>query len=145
MSKIENSSDKIFLGFDFGTKNIGVAVGQFITLTATPLKPLKAKQGIPDWKMIDNLIEMWKPNALVVGVPLNVDGSEQHTTTLAKKFIVSLKNKSNLPVYAGEERYSTVAAREEVFNTGGYKSLLNESIDSFAAKIILEEWMKMNS
>lgn len=131
----------IFLAFDFGTKNIGVAIGQQITKSATPLPALLTQKGITHWEEIDNLIKNWQPTALIVGVPYKLDGSDLTVTKLAKQFIEQLKRRYKLAVYAAEERLTTKAAREEIFARGGYKALQNESVDSVAAKIILEEWM----
>lgn len=131
----------IFLAFDFGTKNIGVAVGQKITKSATVLSPLIAKKNIPPWGEIDALIKSWQPQALVVGVPYKINGSDLKVTKLAKNFIAQLRSRYKLPVYEAEERFTTKAAREELFERGGYKALQKESVDSLAAKIILEEWM----
>lgn len=72
------------LAFDFGTKSIGVAVGQEITGTASPLAALKARDGIPDWNVIEKLYEEWQPQLVVVGLPLNMDGTEQEVTQRAK-------------------------------------------------------------
>jgi putative Holliday junction resolvase len=134
----------VFLAFDFGTRNIGVAVGQKITKSATALAPLLAENGIPRWKEIDSLINNWQPLALVVGVPYKFDGSDLRVTKLAKRFIEQLKKRYQLEVYAAEERLTTKAARGEIFARGGYKALQNESVDSVAAKIILEEWIGHN-
>lgn len=141
---MHNNKDHIFLAFDFGTKNIGVAVGQKITKSATPLAPLYAQNGNPDWQVMDKLIKDWQPVALIVGVPYKIDGSDLKVTKLAKNFINQLKQHYSLPVHAAEERFTTKTAREEIFARGGYKALQNESIDSMAAKIILEEWLGKN-
>lgn len=131
----------IFLAFDFGTRNIGVAVGQKITKSSTALVPLFAQKGIPRWEQVDNLIKNWQPVALVVGVPYKFDGSDLKVTKLAKIFIEQLKNRYQLEVHAAEERLTTKAAREEIFACGGYKALQTKSVDSVAAQLILEEWM----
>lgn len=131
----------IFLAFDYGTRNIGVAVGQKITKSATVLAPLLAKNAVPPWEEIDKLVKNWQPEALVVGVPYQINGSDLKVTPLAKNFIVELKKRYQLPVYAAEERLTTKAAREKIFERGGYKALQNESVDSLAAKLILEEWL----
>ena len=75
-----------FLGFDFGTKSIGVAVGQRITGTARPLPALKAQDGKPDWNIIEKLLKEWQPEAVIVGLPLNMDGTEQPLTARARNF-----------------------------------------------------------
>lgn len=132
---------KVFLAFDFGTRNIGVAVGQKITKSATALAPLLAQKGVPRWEEIDNLIKNWQPFALIVGIPHKADGSDLKITKLVKKFIEQLEKRYHLPVYEVEERLTTKAARAEIFARGGYKALQKESVDSIAARIILEEWM----
>lgn len=131
----------IFLAFDYGTRNIGVAVGQKITKSASILSPLLSKNRIPPWRKIDDLIKNWHPYALIVGMPYQTDGSELKVTKLARNFIEQLKSRYELPVHTTAEHLTTKAARAAIFKRGGYKALMNESIDSEAAKIILEEWM----
>lgn len=132
----------IYLGFDFGMKRIGVAVGQKITTSARPLSTLEAKQGIPKWDHVQQLIKQWRPKALVVGLPLNIDDSEQHTTFAARSFAKKLEKLFSLPVYLVDERLSTVEARAELYEQGGYRKIKQAPIDSFAASIILEQWLK---
>ncbi len=132
----------VLLGFDFGMKRIGVAVGQTITKTASPLETLQAKDGIPDWNSIHNLIQKWRATAFVVGIPLKMDGTEQNITIAARKFGNRLHGRFNMPVYEFDERLSTVEARAKIFEQGGYKALQAEQIDSIAAVIILEDWLQ---
>lgn len=134
-------NSQILLGFDFGMKRIGVAVGQTITQTARPLMTLKAKQGIPPWETLDKLIKTWQPDALIVGIPLNMDGTEQPLTIAAQRFADSLKQRFNLPVHGIDERLSTKDARERLFAEGGYKALQNGQVDSMAAQLILQNWL----
>lgn len=143
-NKYQYATSAIFLAFDFGMRRIGVAVGQRLTATATPLAPLYAKEGEPKWEEIANLIKRWEPAALVVGVPVHLDGTEQKITLAAQQFIAKLHKRFGLPVYAAEERLTTKAARERIFDAGGYRALQQESVDSLAAKLILEEWMSMS-
>lgn len=138
-NKEENQT---LLGFDFGLKRIGVAVGQTITQTATPLQTLQARNGIPDWKQITALIKEWQPSALVVGIPLNIDGTSQSLTKSAQKFAQSLEKHTQLPVHRIDERLSTKEARQRLFDVGGYREIQKSQIDSFAAKLILESWLK---
>lgn len=129
------------IGFDFGTHNIGVAVGQTITGTASPLPALKAKDGQPDWNKVEKMIAEWQPKLLVVGLPLNMDGSEQPLTDLARKFANRLHGRFGLPVELQDERLTTVAAKEELFARGGYRELSKDKIDSAAAQLILEDYL----
>lgn len=129
------------LGFDFGTHNIGVAVGQTVTGTASPLPALKAKDGQPDWQKVEKMIAEWQPKVLVVGLPLNMDGSEQPLTDQARKFANRLHGRFGLPVELQDERLTTVAAKEELFARGGYRELSKDKIDSAAAQLILEDYL----
>ena len=135
-------SINIILGFDFGLKRIGIAVGQTVTANARALMTVKAKQGMPQWLEINSLIKQWQPDALVVGVPFNMDGTEQLMTGKARIFVGQLQAQFNLPVYELDERLSTVAAREETFVHGGYRLLQQSDIDAVAAKLIAEQWLK---
>lgn len=82
-------SNRTVMGFDFGTKSIGVAIGQEITGTARPLASFKAKDGIPDWSQIEKIIKEWQPDLVIVGLPLNMDGTEQLVTTQAKNLLIA--------------------------------------------------------
>lgn len=132
------------LGFDFGMKRIGVAVGQTLTRTANSLPNLTARDGVPDWQQVTNLIRDWHPQALVVGKPLNMDGTAQPLTKAAQSFAKSLQERYHLPVHEMDERLSSVAARNEVFSKGGYRALQNKSVDGVAAQIILLDWMNQH-
>ncbi len=129
------------LGFDFGTKKIGVAVGQTVTYTARPLTQLQAINGEPRWNEIDKLIQDYQPFALIVGHPLNMDGTLQPLTKAAENFAKALKAHYDLPVFAVDERLSTVEARAQLFEEGGYKKLSKKNIDMTAAQIILQTWL----
>lgn len=139
----EFANDAIFLAFDFGMRNIGVAIGQKITNTASPLPIIKANHGEPQWHEITKIIEQWRPAALVVGVPVHLNGTEHRLTRAARGFIEKLRQHYPLPVFSAEERLTTKDAKERVFTDGGYKALCKEDIDSIAAKLILEEWMNL--
>ena len=130
-----------YLGFDFGFKRIGVAVGQKFTCTANPEKMLPAHQGVPDWATVQKLIDNWKPAALIVGIPTCIDGKALYTTKAAKKFANELLVRFSLPVHWVDERLSTKEARAQLFEQGGYRQLKNTSVDSIAACIILEQWL----
>jgi putative holliday junction resolvase len=131
----------ILIGFDFGMKRIGVAVGQTVTKTARPLGIVTAKQGMPDWITLTKFVSTWHPDAFVVGIPLNMDGTEQPLTAAAQLFAERLKEKFQLPVYGMDERLTSVEAKARVFAEGGYKALKKTEIDSFAAQLILQNWL----
>ena len=130
------------IAFDFGTRSIGVAVGQTLTGTASPLAAVKAQDGIPDWSVIDKLINEWQPDYLVVGLPLNMDGSEQELTQRARKFANRLHGRLGKKVELQDERLSTTEARARLFEKGGFKSLSKGRVDSQSAVIILESWFE---
>jgi putative Holliday junction resolvase len=129
------------LGFDFGTKSIGVAIAQVVTGTAAPLAALKATDGIPDWDKVQAVFEQWQPDAIVVGLPLNMDGTFQQVTYGAKKFANRLSNRFRMPVNTHDERLTSAEAREKLFELGGYKKLNKEKVDSVAACLIIESWL----
>ena len=130
----------VFLGFDFGMKRIGCAVGQAMINSARPLSTLKAQHGSPDWQQVKNLITEWRPQALLVGYPTNIDGSEQFTSVAAKKFANRLHGRFGLPVHLVDERLTTVEARQCLFDEGGYRKITDSEVDSYAAKLIVEQW-----
>jgi len=130
------------LGFDFGTKSIGVAVGQQLTGTARPLTALKAQEGTPDWNLIEKLLKEWQPDYVVVGLPLNMDGTEQPLTARARKFAKRLHGRFGVRVELQDERLSTVEARADLFKRGGFRALQKGQVDSQSAVIILQDWFE---
>lgn len=132
----------VYLGFDFGYKRIGVAVGQRLTASASPLSTLEAKQGIPKWELIQIIINEWRPLALIVGLPTCIDDSELYTTAASRGFARQLRRRFGLPVHLVDERLSTVEARAYLFAEGGYRKIKQSEIDSIAACIILERWLQ---
>jgi len=129
------------MGFDFGMKNIGVAVGQQLTGTASGLTALKARDGIPDWQQIAELIRQWQPRQLVVGLPLNMDGSEQHMTAAARKFGNRLNNRFNIPVAWQDERLTTYEAVAAMGLRNKFQSANRSDVDRLSAQIILQSWL----
>ncbi|MDX1810471.1 MAG: Holliday junction resolvase RuvX [Gammaproteobacteria bacterium] len=136
---------KVILGFDFGMKNIGVAVGQGLTKTATPLPPLKAQDGAPRWQEIQTLIDQWQPQLLLVGLPLHMDGAEQDVTRAARRFGNRLNGRFHLPVEWVDERLSSYEAEaliSDLKNQGHSDKL---SIDSVSAQLIVEQWFQQTN
>lgn len=132
--------DGVLIAFDFGMKRIGVAAGQSITRSANPLSPLAAEAGEPDWNKVSALINEWRPAALIVGIPFNMDDSEQWITQKAYEFAAELKQRYHLLVFGSDERLTTRQARADLFEQGGYRAIKKASVDSIAAKLILENW-----
>lgn len=130
------------LAFDFGTKSIGCAVGQSITGTAQALPAFKAQEGIPNWEAVARCIAEWQPNVIIVGLPLNMDGTEQPLTQRARKFANRLHGRFGIKVELQDERLTTTEARSEIFQRGGYRALNKGKVDGISACLILESWFE---
>ena len=131
---------RILIGFDFGMKRIGIAIGQTVTQMARPLDTIMAKNGIPNWESLNKIIKKWRPDALVVGIPLNMDGTDQPITHQARLFAGKLREHYHVPVYEMDERLTTKDARERLFDQGGYQALQDGQVDRVAAQLILQNW-----
>ena len=136
-------SPRTLLAFDYGEKRIGVAVGQELTCTATPLTTVGARDGKPDWAAVTRLIEEWRPDALVVGLPLNMDGSPHRLTRAAQRFGNQLHGRYNLPVEMVDERLSSLEA-ERVLARDSFRGQKKADIDEVAARVILESWFEQH-
>jgi putative Holliday junction resolvase len=145
------------IGFDYGSKRIGIAVGQTLTGSARPLAIVSVKNQIIDWTRINALIQEWQPDALVVGLPLYADGSDSIVTTAVRSFCRQLQGRYQLPVHTINEELSSIAAAEQVNNQRKKKKGKNINasfshfsspashskkgeLDAIAAQIILETW-----
>lgn len=135
---------KSLLAFDYGTKNIGVASGQTITRSANAQAQLKAKDGVPDWNQIEKLLKDWQPDLVLVGLPLNMDGSESELSTRARKFANRLHGRFGVKVEMVDERLSSFEAKGEVMEQGGSRHYKLNPVDSIAARLILESWFERN-
>lgn len=120
-----------FLAFDFGLKRVGVASGNSLTGTAQPLRTVAA-EGDARFLLIGKLIEEWRPDALVVGVPFHPDGAEHENTVRARRFARQLQGRFRLPVHEVDERYTTTEAR-----AAGARDA-----DAAAACLILEQFLR---
>jgi putative holliday junction resolvase len=128
--------EQTLLGFDFGTKRIGIAIGQTLTKTARPLTQLNTN----DWLGLGKLIDEWRPHAFVVGLPLNMDDSTSPISKLAKQFAKQLEQRFNRTVYLCDERLSSRAALEHLQERGITKPSKQE-INSTAAAVVLQSWL----
>ena len=129
------------LAFDYGLKAIGVAVGQTVTATASALPPLAARDGVPDWQQLATLFDTWKPSQLVVGLPLNMDGSASELSRRAEKFARQLQGRFQLPVATMDERLSSFEARGDILDRHRSRDFKRHNVDGLAAKLILESWL----
>ena len=119
----------VVLAFDFGLKHIGVAVGQSITRTASPLTTLRASNGKPDWREVRELVEQWRAQLLLVGLPLNMDDTESDMSERARAFAEQLATRLGVEVALVDERLSSFEASRlsEVDNHAIAASLIAES------------------
>ena len=126
------------LAFDFGTQHIGVAVGQTITKTSSPLTVLNvAHEGKDIWNTISSLIDEWKPDQLLVGQPLNMDGTPSDMMQKVDPFFKKLERISNIPCELVDERLTSFEARQ-LMNIDSK----NDRVDDLAAKLFLDNWME---
>ena len=129
------------LGFDFGLKRIGLATGQTITRTASPLVTLQAVNQAPDWTGIETHILKWKPDALIVGIPYLLDGSESDITRAARNFGKELERRFGLPVYTVDERLSSFEAEQQLKQETKIAKHNKHEVDRMAAAIIVQSWL----
>tara|TARA_R100000306_G_scaffold53756_1_gene50704 strand:+ start:61773 stop:62183 length:411 start_codon:yes stop_codon:yes gene_type:complete len=123
------------IGFDFGTRHIGVASGQSVTGRAQALPELSARDGIPDWNVVSRLMGEWQPDVVVVGDPLNMDGSVSEMSLRARKFARRVQHRFNIPVHMVDERLSSFEVRQSV--GAGH----DERVDSGVAALLIENWL----
>ncbi len=136
-----NPSNTI-LAFDFGMKSIGIAIGNHLTGTARGLTAIAARDGIPNWEKIARLINEWQPDTLIVGLPLNMDGTEQPMTAAAKRFGNRLNNRFNIPVIWHDERLTTFEALDQMGVRSKMHTSKRSDVDKLSAQIILQSWLE---
>ena len=130
-----------YLGFDYGTKHLGIAVGGSASGRAEPLATASVLSGIPDWSLLDRLIAEWTPAALIVGLPLNMDDSENDMTRAARKFGHRLQGRYNLPVHMVDERLSSVDAKNALVESHVPWKQRKAKVDKLAAQTILQAYL----
>lgn len=126
------------LAFDFGTRKIGIASGQSVTGSGSALPAIPCRQEKPDWAAIEAVIREWRPDTLVVGLPLNMDDSESELSTRARRFARQLNGRFNLPVFMVDERLSTREARDRLGDD--YRGGPDARVDSLAAVLMIESF-----
>jgi putative holliday junction resolvase len=131
----------VALGFDFGLSFVGVAVADAQTKAVKPEGSLLAQKGRVAWAQLDPLIARWKPQTLIVGNPLNMDGSCGALDAQVKAFAKKLKKRYHLPVVWVDERLSTCEAKDRTFQSSGYKGLGQQNMHALSACIMLEQWL----
>lgn len=140
-------TQRTILGFDFGTKRIGIAIGQEVTGTANPLTTVTAVKNKPDWESISKIIEEWQPDLLVVGLPLHMDGTEQPMTQAARRFSNQLNGRYQIPIALMDERLSSNEAESILNELSDSRSLFQDKtqIDMISAQLILQSWMALTN
>ena len=126
------------VAFDFGTKKIGVAVGQTATYTSSPLQVILNKDDKVNWNEINKLLNEWKPELIIIGKPLNMDGTDSEIMKQVERFYQKLKKIYDTNYEYIDERITTFEARQILEDTN-----IN-NVDANAAKILIDNWFEMN-
>ena len=124
------------IAFDYGEKKIGVAVGQTSTNTSSPLKIIFNKDNKTNWISISSLLDEWKPDLILLGKPLNMDGSESKIMKKVVQFYKELKSIYDVDIEFVDERLTTFEAREIL------KDERHDNVDAHAAKILIDSWFE---
>ncbi|CAG0993557.1 Putative pre-16S rRNA nuclease [Burkholderiales bacterium] len=135
------TADTAVLAFDFGTRRIGVAVGDLATRIAHPLATIERERESDRFDAIEALVAEWKPARLVVGMPVHADGTPHATTVRARRFGRRLAGRTGLPVEFADERHTTFAASDALAQAGVTGRRAREVRDRVAAQLILQAWL----
>ncbi len=131
----------VVMAFDFGLRNIGIAIGQNITKSASTFYAIKAKEGEPDWMKLDSIVKEWEPSLFIVGDPINMDGTKSEFQKRILKFSNDLKRRYAINIYKMDERLTTKEAKERIKDeSNGLQASANKH--SISAQIILEDWFR---
>ncbi len=134
------ASDTV-LGFDYGLRQIGVAVGNIRTRTSSALTTVRARDGVPNWEALERLLKEWQPKLLVIGEPFNMDDTEGALAPRARKFARRLQGRFNLPYHMVDERLSSAEAKALLAEQGHRGDYKDQPADSLAAQLILQTWL----
>ena len=131
----------VVMGFDYGLRNIGIAIGQNITKSSSTFYVIKAKEGVPDWIKLDSIIEEWEPGLFIVGDPFNMDGTKSEFQKKIVKFSSRLKKRYGVEIQMIDERLTTKEAKDRLESESNIlRTSSNEH--SISAQIILEDWFR---
>jgi len=133
------------MAFDFGLRRIGVAMGQEMIGTGQPLAMIPADNGTPDWAQLEKLLAEWQPDLVLVGLPLNMDGSENDMCGRARKFGKRLHGRFHVPIDMVDERLTSYEAKGQVMAAGGSRDYGRHGVDDRAAVLILETWCRLQT
>jgi len=129
------------LGIDYGLRRIGIATGQTITGSASPITTLNQINGSTDWEAIENLIDQWKPQALIVGMPYYLDGKENDMTKVVEAFCLELEQRFTIPIFKINEALSSYEAEAMLKKNTKIGKHNKHEIDKMAAAIIVQNWL----
>lgn len=136
------------MAFDYGSRRIGVAVGQTTTASASPAGVIDVHAS-PDWNGLERCVREWSPSRLLVGLPYNMDGTDTLLTATCRAFAVELERRYGLPVELVDERLTSAAAtsdlREARRSGARSRRVRPEDIDAHAARLILETWLRAHA
>ena len=132
--------DATVLAFDFGTRRIGVAVGNTVLRVARPLTTIAAEASAQRFEAVAALIDEWQPDLLVVGRPVHADGTPHEMTARAERFARQLEGRFRLDVARMDERYTTQDAESALVEAGVRAGERKAVRDEVAAQLILQAW-----
>ena len=138
----ETTQAQTIMAFDFGTQKMGMAVGQALIESATPLALFPMKDGVPQWENLLKIIKQHQPQLFLVGLPLNMDDSESELSTRARKFARRLRHQSNINTLMVDERLTTREARDELDHYQAQGRGKKLAADSLAAALLIESWYR---
>ena len=131
----------VIMAFDYGLRNIGIAIGQNITKSASTFYAIKAKEGEPDWIKLDSIVKEWEPALFIVGDPFNMDGTKSEFQKRISQFSTKLKNRYKIRLHMMDERLTTKEAKERI-KTESSELKKSTNKHSISAQIILEDWFR---
>ena len=120
------------MSFDFGTRRVGVAVGNSMTQSGQALKTIAAPSNDALFQAIESLLKEWQPDQIVVGRPVHPDGASHEMTAKATRFGNQLHGRFHLPVHWVDERYTSVVLESN--------SEMQDNLDAHSAVLILEQY-----
>jgi len=139
------TSAKTLLAFDYGLRHIGAAVGQRLIASSNPAGTIRARDGVPDWDAITTLINEWRPQLLLVGLPLNMDGTDSPMAVRTRKFSRQLHERYKIPVEMVDERLTSFAAKQTRKETQRSTNFGKDTVDAEAACILLQDYYNHTS
>ena len=136
------STPQLIMAFDFGTQKMGMAVGQSLIESASPLALFPMKDGIPNWDELLKIVQQYQPTLFLVGLPLNMDDSESDLSARSRKFARRLRHQTNIETLMVDERLTTREARDELDQYHAQGRAKKLAADSIAAALLISSWYR---